>query len=289
MVYDKQPKVSLVMCTLGRTDQILRLIESLEGQTRGAFELIIVDQNPPGTLDALVERARCKLAVTYLRSEPGLSRARNAGLRVCSGAIIAFPDDDCWYPADLVDCVSRLFDEHPELGIVTGRTTDAKGNDSNGKYLRSSCEVTRRNVWYCGTSNSVFARLDLVQQLHGFNESLGVGANSGFGSGEETDLILRALAKGHRAAFFHELIAHHDQTNRIFDEPAFRRAADYARGFGRVMRLNHYSLAYALLRSARSMLAALIACGRPNMAQARLKWLWARQMLAGYLAPTSGA
>lgn len=289
MISAQAPIVSLVMCTLGRTDQILRLIASLEVQTRSAFELIIVDQNLPGILDALVERARAKLDVTYLRSEPGLSRARNAGLQVCRGAIVAFPDDDCWYPADLVNRVSGLFDQHPELAVVTGRTTDAEGRDSNGKFLRSSCEVTRWNVWYCGTSNSVFVRLDLVRQLHGFNETLGVGANSPFGSGEETDLILRALANGHRAAFFHDLIAHHDQTNHRFDEPAFRRAAGYARGFGRVMRLNHYPPAYALVRVARSTLAALVACGTANMAHARLKLIWARHTLAGYLAPTSGA
>src|SRR5271156_3083099 len=96
----EMPAVSLVMCTYGRTDCIIRLVCSLETQTSSDFELIIVDQNPPGALDAIIARASQKLQVRYVRSEPGLSRARNVGIKHHRGAIVAFPDDDCWYPND---------------------------------------------------------------------------------------------------------------------------------------------------------------------------------------------
>ena len=285
----QSPKVSLVMCTLGRTDKLLRLITSLVDQTCTAFELIIVDQNPEGYLDRIVERARESLSVQYARSEPGLSRARNVGLQLCRGKIVAFPDDDCWYPADLIRHMLDIFEQHPELEIVTGRTTDALGRDSNGKFIKASGQVTRSNVWFCGTSNSVFARLSLAMRLKGFNEALGVGAGTPFGSGEETDFLLRALSCSARIFYFHDLAVHHDQTHSELNEVAFRRAASYARGFGRVLRLNRYSMGYVAMRIARNTAAALAAHLTMNTAHARLKWVWARGTLVGYMTRTSGA
>lgn len=52
-------KVSLVVATVGRTHQLARLLESLARQTWQDFECIIIDQNPPGTLDALLEAYGC--------------------------------------------------------------------------------------------------------------------------------------------------------------------------------------------------------------------------------------
>ena len=38
-------KVSLVLATVGRADDVGRLVQSLVGQTSTDFELIVVDQN----------------------------------------------------------------------------------------------------------------------------------------------------------------------------------------------------------------------------------------------------
>jgi glycosyltransferase involved in cell wall biosynthesis len=282
------PIISLVMCTIGRTDPLLRLIKSLVEQTCTAFELVIVDQNPEGYLDPLVACARESLSVQCARSEPGLSRARNVGLELCRGDIVAFPDDDCWYPPDLIWQLLELFRSNAHLGIVTGRTTDTDGRDSNGKFVRSSCKVTRSNVWFCGTSNSVFVRRELALKLKGFNEALGVGSGTAFGSGEETDFLLRAFASGAQIFFFRDLLVHHDQTGTELNDVAFRRAASYARGFGRVLRLNRYSSGYMAYRVARNVVAAVVACLTMNAAQARLKWVWARGTVVGYLARSSG-
>jgi hypothetical protein len=46
---------SLITCTLGRKDKLLRLLHSLLRQECGQFELILVDQNAPGFLDAELE------------------------------------------------------------------------------------------------------------------------------------------------------------------------------------------------------------------------------------------
>ena len=95
-------KFSLLLATVGRTAELERFLSSLDAQTYRNFDLIVVDQNPDERLAALVQSYAGRFPVLCVKSTPGLSRARNAGLRYVSGDVIAFPDDDCWYPPDLL-------------------------------------------------------------------------------------------------------------------------------------------------------------------------------------------
>lgn len=87
--------VAVVICayTQDRWEQTVAAINSVLSQRPGpAHVLLIVDHNP-----ALAERARQELpGVTVLESEgaPGLSEARNTGLRASRFGITAFLDDD---------------------------------------------------------------------------------------------------------------------------------------------------------------------------------------------------
>jgi GT2 family glycosyltransferase len=276
--------LSLVLCTLGRTDCLWRLLQSLQMQTRTDFELVVVDQNPPGYLDIFLEAARQSLQVLHLRSVPGLSRARNVGLASARGGLLAFPDDDCWYPPDTVARVVASFAARPQAGVLTCRTVDALGQDSNGRFLQASADITRRNVWLAGNSNGLFVRAAVVQRLRGFNEALGVGSGTPFGAGEESDFLLRALAAGVAVHYLHDLHVHHDQVDTVLDAQALRRARLYARGFGRTLRLNDYPAGFALLRAVRSAAAAGLALLRLDPQRARFKFIWAAGIVRGYAA-----
>lgn len=279
------PLVSLLVCTKGRAAQLERLFESLLLQTCPAFEVVLVDQNEPGTLEPIVGRYRDRLGIDHARSAPGLSRARNVGLARCRGDLVAFPDDDCWYPPGLVAEVVRLFAEHPEADAVTGRTLDATGRESLGAFLAADHAVDRRNVWFSGNSNGLFVRRAAARAVGGFDETLGVGAPTPFRSGEETDFLLRLLAQGRRVAFRHGLVVHHDQ---VAEAGRHARAADYARGFGRVLRLHRYGLVYLGFRLARFTASGTRALLRRDTGTARDKALWAIGTVAGYCAARRG-
>lgn len=275
--------ISLVMCTIGKREHLPRLIMSLENQDYTDFELIIVDQSAPGHLADLVELASQRLNVVYVRSARGLSRARNVGLEVARGEIVGFPDDDCWYPTGLLSHVKRLF-EDPSLAVATGRTVDAEGRESNGRFMKHSAPVTRSNVWLSGNSNSVFVRTALARKIGGFDESLGVGSGTDYGSGEETDFLLRAHARGFCIRFFFDLITHHDQVDTAYTLQTLQRAVLYSRGFGRVLRLNDFSRYFALSRVMRSATAALLALIRFDVGEARFKLIWAQGIFRGYIS-----
>jgi exopolysaccharide biosynthesis WecB/TagA/CpsF family protein len=272
--------ISLIVCTLGRIQTLERLFASLRAQSDRAFEVVLVDQNPCGFVAPLLDKFR-DLPIAYQRSEPGLSRARNAGLRQARGQIVGFPDDDCWYGLDVVRQVSELFSASPKLGFVSGRTVDVVGVESVSAHLPMSADITIGNVFQAGNSNTLFVRADVARQAGGFDEELGAGA--AFGSGEETDFILRCREAGYSGRYQHELVVFHDQVEA---SPALRiaRAGRYAPGFGRVVRLHNLGVGFlagsvgrALARS-----ALLFVSGERAGAQERL--VWAQGASRGFLA-----
>ena len=125
------------MATLGRTLEIERFVASLDTQTHYDFELIVVDQNPDDRILPFLQPYRTRFPILHLHSEKGTSRARNVGLEHVKGDVVGFPDDDCWYPPDLLERVSEYLREHPDLDGITGRVTDWEGT-FDARFDRSS-------------------------------------------------------------------------------------------------------------------------------------------------------
>ncbi|WP_018262409.1 WecB/TagA/CpsF family glycosyltransferase [Methylobacterium sp. WSM2598] len=278
--------VSLVVCTVGRLEPLERLLASLRRQTRRPLEILLVDQNPAGTLSALLTRFR-DLPLVHLvdlADARGLSRARNLGLACARGSVVGFPDDDCWYDPEVVARVADLFSVPGSPDLICGRTVDAGGAESVSAHLPVPAEIARDTVFLAGNSNGLFVRRGLAKRVGGFDETLGVGAATPFQSGEETDFILRALALGASCRFEPGLVVRHDQPEAN-PAAAAARAARYAPGFGRVLRLHGFGPGYVGNRVLRAFGrgALLLLGGRRD--DARHRFAWALGTLRGYAAP----
>jgi len=265
-------RFSLIMATVGRTEEVKRFLEHLDRQTYRDFELIVVDQNPDDRLVPILETYKSRFPILHLRSERGLSRARNVGLKHISGDIVAFPDDDCWYPPDLLERVARFFREHSDIDVLTGRSVDENGELSAGRSDASSGVVNFFNVWKRGRSISMFLKSAVITQIGDFDESLGVGAGTPWGAGEETDYLLRTLKNGFRIYYKADLTIYHPQPVKRYDEKAIARAYTYGAGIGRVLRKHRYPfwfVFYQWLRSAGGVFLSL-ASGRLGKARHHL-------------------
>lgn len=233
----ERTSVSLVVATCNRVAELERLLASLDTQSYKDFEIIVVDQNPDDRLVPLLQR-HPGLAIRHLRCELGLSRARNVGLHAAEGKIVAIPDDDCWYPNQLLANVVQWFESHPECdGLLTG-IRNANHKLMAPKFPPPPGPCTRKSVMRCAGSVNAFMRNRLVRAVGSYRENLGLGSSSPYQSGEDLDYMIRSVDRGLCISYQPILTVYHPE---LSPDRLDRRAYSYALGVGYVWRLNGYS------------------------------------------------
>jgi len=260
--------IDLVLGTLGRTVELKRFLESLQAQTCRSFRLLLVDQNPDQRVPDLLATMQFDFSVLYLWSEPGLSRARNFALQHVEADLVAFPDDDCWYPAHLLEQVVGIFDEHAEWDGITGTANSGdQAAGSQWKWEASAGKITPLNVWRRGISFSLFLRRKVVLKTGMFDERLGVGADTPWGSGEETDYLIRAGEAGFWLQYLPDLTVHHPDRIPEYSRADAEKAYRYGAGMGFVLRKHRYPawfVAKELLRPALNVPRSLLLGSAPR-------------------------
>ena len=194
------PKFSLVLCTINRKEEVDKFLQSLSRQTLSEFEVIIVDQNKDGLLDPVIAKWRESLTIEHVKVDfQGLSKARNFGIKYIKEGLIAFPDDDCEYHPSTLENTYIFMRQNPKASIVIGKQC-SKTCHANESILTQVEEIKDPlNIFKSkAISFTIFARLSDINQLGPafFDEKLGVGAGTKWGSGEETDFLIRAHRLG---------------------------------------------------------------------------------------------
>jgi glycosyltransferase involved in cell wall biosynthesis len=254
------PRFSLIISTLNRTWQLERFLKHLREQSCQDFECIIVDQNKDQRLAPIINEYKEHLTLIHMHSEQGISLGRNTGFAASRGKFLAFPDDDCWYGSDQLQIVDAYLTDNPEIDFLTGRTIDARGITSLGKFDKKAGAVTRENIFERGNTNTFFLRRQVAGAIS-FDESIGLGPQSKWGSGEETDYLFQALAAGFNLYYDPDLTVYHDEPIIEYNEAAIKRGYSYGRGMGRVMKMNGYPFRLflaKLFRQGGGMVVALI-------------------------------
>jgi glycosyltransferase involved in cell wall biosynthesis len=231
-------RFSLVVATIERATELDKLLASLASQTFSDFEVILVDQNQDDRVKVIAKPWTEIITIRHLRSEKGLSRARNRGLAEAKGEIIAFPDDDCWYGINTLQQVNDWFLSHKEFDFLSTCAMNETHKLTANRWLNRSSEISRRNVFRSCISISLFFRQSAIRAVDGFDEFIGVGSGSKFGSGEDTDYVLRILQLGHRGWFEASFAIFHPDPKPDVSPAAQSRARSYGLGFGYVQRMH---------------------------------------------------
>jgi glycosyltransferase involved in cell wall biosynthesis len=268
------PTFELIVATIGRSSELARLFDSLARQTYRSFRVLLVDQNDDDSLDGISKGSEFEIRV--LRSEPGLSRARNVALTSVSADVVAFPDDDAMYPDDLLERIAVRLAECPELEGLTGRIRDESGRVATN-WSSTAGVVARDTVWYRSASSSLFLRSALVKRVGPFDESMGLGSGTPWSSGEEVDYLVRAVALGARIEFDPTFeIIHAVPTRRELHELGFRDGASV----GYVLGKHAYPARAAVRMLVRSTGGVVAGLAGADVAEARFHaWtLWGRMV-----------
>src|SRR5688572_26192154 len=118
-----EPAISVVISTRNRVAYLPEVLRSLAAQeSADPFEVIVVDNgSTDGTGPFLAEWCRTNPRFrTASEPRPGLSRGKNAGIRLARGNLLLFTDDDMRLDPRWVESYRQLFAEQRSDVSVAG-------------------------------------------------------------------------------------------------------------------------------------------------------------------------
>jgi glycosyltransferase involved in cell wall biosynthesis len=184
------PTVTTVIATRDRPEMLREAIEAVLSQDYpGAIEVVVVfDKSTP---DPSIERddTHRSVRVTTNSRIPGLAGARNTGIELASGELVAFcDDDDVWLPGKLVRQVDMMQGRRTSL-VTCGIEIDY-GDERHPRVLDldeiSFDELLRDRHTELHPSTFVMRRDDVVNGFGLVSEEV----PGGFG--EDYEFLLRA-------------------------------------------------------------------------------------------------
>jgi glycosyltransferase involved in cell wall biosynthesis len=217
--------ISVVLPTWNNARQLavtLRELVACRVPAGTSWELIVVNNNCTDDTDAVVERARGQLPLVYVKEpRPGVSLARNAGLRAATGRLLVSADDDIYPSPGWLASYWDAYRRHP-AGVYFGgpivsvferpdydpALVALAPRSIRGFSLAQASGPTSRGREFMG-ANWACPR-DMLLALGGFDERLGQNPASGrVMTGEETDLIGRLDRAGWTAYYVAEATLGH--------------------------------------------------------------------------------
>lgn len=168
--------------------KMFALLQRSNASDRVRYETIL----PPGSV-VIASPERVSLSEARNR----LLDAARRRIALDEDCVVAFPDDDCWYPPHFLSRLVGSFRGDPQLDMLISRVSlepiESHAMESN-LMTAKAWQVVRLS-----SSNGMFFRGATVAALGDFDVTLGLGTPNG--GGEDTEYALRALLSARRAVF----------------------------------------------------------------------------------------
>jgi hypothetical protein len=195
-------RVSVVIPTFNREALLCDTLRAVLGQDYPDTEIIVVDQSERHTAETSRFLESVATRIRHQRETcPNLPMARNTGVRLASGDIVVFIDDDVRIPPGLISMLVRHFTD-PEVAGVTGYlasptdTADEK-MASFRRYVESPEALRRPGLIAVDHFFGGFMsfRRDVVQRVGGFDEWIGAQPVA---AAEDLEFCMRVRNAGFR-------------------------------------------------------------------------------------------
>jgi GT2 family glycosyltransferase len=196
---------TVVIATHDRRDRLLATLDRFAALDDRPPVIVVDNASTDGTAGAIgrhhpwVEVIRCERPVGPAARTLGVSAARTP--------LVAFNDDDSWWPAGALRRATELFDRHPRLGLLAARIVVEPGArpDPTCAAMRDSPLPPAAP----GPRVMGFLACGAVVRRSAFLESGGFDPRFGFG-GEEELLCIDMAAAGWELAYSEDVVAHHE-------------------------------------------------------------------------------
>jgi len=227
--------VTVVIPTCGDAVSVERAIASILATGYEPLEVIVVENAPPApSTRNVVARSFAGAPVRYLE-EPrkGASRARNAGLALAHGDLVAFTDDDVVVDTGWLRNAVTAFELSDAVACVTGRIQALALNTKPQLLFEQFAAFDKgpeRRIWrlpesreaeplfpyipgHIGSGANVIIRREIAHRVGGFDIQLGPGTPTL--GGEDLDLFVRLVQAGYVIVYDPSVLVRHDHPDRL--------------------------------------------------------------------------
>jgi glycosyltransferase involved in cell wall biosynthesis len=223
--------VSIIICTSDRPIFLEKALTSLELISYHNFEVIVIDASSTTQTIEIVDRLsnKSKFKLKFQKIEQkNLSYSRNLGIKLATGSIVAFFDDDAIPPATWIEELLNIYALYGDkCAAVGGTVRDSTRPGEPLQFHRGISNVFSQTiairpadsgnynqvngVWFnslMGTNSSF--RKDLLEKIKGYDEFFDYFL-------DETDVCLRLIQAGYEVHHADVVVNHYPQPshNRI--------------------------------------------------------------------------
>ncbi len=220
-----ETSVSIIVCTRDRVDDLARCLVTLKALTcppELLIDIVVVDNGSrDGTADVVAEAAvdsPIPIRRVYL-AEPGLARARNAGILASCGEILLFTDDDCLVTPDWLASALRVMQAEPAIGLAGGQVRlhnprDLPETIKPSPHLERPGRPADLHALVLGCNMAL--RRSVLDRIGLFDERFGAGSR--FKSSEDTDMVYRIYRAGCEVVYDPSFLVSHNHGRRSLPE-----------------------------------------------------------------------
>lgn len=225
------PRFSVIVCTRNGSGTLRSCLEALSRQSYPHHEVLLIDD---GSTDTTPEIARSFAFVHYHRQDPaGLSAARNLGMKLATGDLLAYTDDDCIPDEDWLLHLSTAFDDPGWVAAGGPNIPPPPRNDTEACVAAAP-----------GAPSHVLLNDEEAEHLPGCNLVIRKSALEAIGgfrvefttAGDDVDVCWRLQSNGGKLRFVPAAVVWH---HRRFTVQAYlRQQSGY--GHAEAMLIAHY-------------------------------------------------
>jgi glycosyltransferase involved in cell wall biosynthesis len=200
---------SVIVPVYNRPDEIDELLNSLAGQSKKNFELVLVEDGSSKPSNEVVGKYSEQLCIKYIsKPNTGRSDSRNAGIKNASGRYFVFFDSDCIIPSGYFEILEKELNDN---------YTDCFGGPDNAHEsfsgVQKAINYAMTSFWTTGgirggkinmekfvprTFNMGFAR-EVYDVVGGFKDMFG----------EDIDLSMRIREAGFSTKLYRDAFVYH--------------------------------------------------------------------------------
>lgn len=216
-------KVSVMIVTRNRADLLRKCLESLIKQTTKAYEIIVIDNNSEDNTKDIYNNFNNQIPLSYaIEKNIGASYARNKGLTLAKGDIIASIDDDCIANKEWISSIIKHFTTYPNSVGVIGKSIAI---DKNNPYsliedvymyrwlmqtipnLNKTCKIKTGMV--IDTKNAAFKSVLIKKHKYSTDITNRITSN------EDVEMGVRLFTKNQNIYFNPSMIVRHQYSTNL--------------------------------------------------------------------------